>query len=912
MPQIFVDDDLYCPACGRTFKTPAGTRSHLTQSKHCSWYRRGKNPEGRRRTMRTPSPDPPELDLADDVPFAEPDIPVTDVVEDWDGEIYQFIPLDPDEPGPSSVPQQYRHPSDEDNSRIVDSHPTAGKVIRMNDNLHAKWKRSFGLATDSDGDIEMGGPDSSSAFAPFASELDWRIAEWVIKDGPGHKAFDRLLNIPGVRDRLGLSYTNIRGLNQIVDSIPERAGIWTSKTLSFPDRPTEKYLIRYRDPLNAIRALLGNPAHAKDIRDNRIYNEMWTGKWWTVIQTKLPTGASLAPVIIATDKTQLTQFSGGRSAYPVYLTLGNIPKALRRKPSQNACILLGYLSVDKIARKNLSKKSVTSRNQKLFHASMRMILQPLIAAGNDGMDVEGGDGKTRRVYPILASYVADYPEQCLVACSKYGTCPKCLRGAADLQEPLAGVPRTPDWTLEIIRGGEDTGTENKFHDYCMEHEVAGVHQPFWQGFPLTNISLSLTPDVLHQLYQGVFKHLVGWCQKLMTEAELDARIRSLPPSFGIRHFDKGISSLSQVSGKERKAMARILLGCLVGRLPVKGIRACRAILDFIYLSQYTTHDDGTLASLRNALEVWHENRDFFITATVREDFNIPKFHSLLHYVDSIQYFGTTDNYNTEMFERLHIDFAKNGWRASNRRDEFPQMITWLGRQEKISSFAAYQEWLESTRRLPQPPVVRTFTGQAIRLAKRPQLRDAVLPFTNLDVYHNFKFEPCALDPGAEADENDTEDPQTVISRPGLSSTPPRFDTVVVRIAANAEATGLSGTRAGRVKVLFQLPQKFDDNTPVPTNWPTSCLAYVEWYSSFSPRHDDNHTMYSISTVPLRANGFANASIVHLTDIRQTCQLFPKFGRADVDRDWTTDTVLDQCTAFYLNNWGSMYAYKSIW
>ncbi|KAJ7790991.1 hypothetical protein B0H14DRAFT_3115482 [Mycena olivaceomarginata] len=150
---------------------------------------------------------------------------------------------------------------------------------------------------------------------------------------------------------------------------------------------------------------------------------MWTGKWWTVIQlqTKLPTGASLAPVIIATDKTQLTQFSSGRSAYPVYLTLGNIPKALRRQ--------------------TLAKCLVTSRNQKLFHASMRMILQPLIAAGNDGMDVEGGDGKTRRVYPILASYVADYPEQCLVACSKYGTCPKCLRGAADLQEPLAGAPR---------------------------------------------------------------------------------------------------------------------------------------------------------------------------------------------------------------------------------------------------------------------------------------------------------------------------------------------------------------------------------------------------------------------------------------------------------------------------------------
>ncbi|EPS92501.1 hypothetical protein FOMPIDRAFT_1137703, partial [Fomitopsis schrenkii] len=63
------------------------------------------------------------------------------------------------------------------------------------------------------------------------------------------------------------------------------------------------------------------------------------------VQSFLPTGAAVAPVIIATDKTQLTQFSGNKSAYPVYMTLGNIPRSLRRKPSEHACILIGYLSV---------------------------------------------------------------------------------------------------------------------------------------------------------------------------------------------------------------------------------------------------------------------------------------------------------------------------------------------------------------------------------------------------------------------------------------------------------------------------------------------------------------------------------------------------------------------------------------
>ena len=33
----------------------------------------------------------------------------------------------------------------------------------------------------------------------------------------------------------------------------------------------------------------------------------------------------------------------------------------------------------------------------------------------------------------------------------------------------------------------------------------------------------------------------------------------------------------------------------------------------------------------------------------------------------------------------------DGWRASNQRDEFPQMIRWLSRQEKITTFEIYQK-----------------------------------------------------------------------------------------------------------------------------------------------------------------------------------------------------------------------------
>jgi hypothetical protein len=61
----------------------------------------------------------------------------------------------------------------------------------------------------------------------------------------------------------------------------------------------------------------------------------------------------------------------------------------------------------------------------------------------------------------------------------------------------------------------------------------------------------------------------------------------------------------------------------------------------------------------------------FLNLGASENFNFPKLHSLSHYMSSIQLFGSMDNYNMEQSERLHIDFAKNAYRALNHKDEYP-------------------------------------------------------------------------------------------------------------------------------------------------------------------------------------------------------------------------------------------------
>ncbi|EDR12092.1 uncharacterized protein LACBIDRAFT_311067 [Laccaria bicolor S238N-H82] len=134
---------------------------------------------------------------------------------------------------------------------------------------------------------------------------------------------------------------------------------------------------------------------------------MWTADWWWDTQKKLPIGLTIAAIILSTDKTHLSTFRGDKKAWPVYLTIGNIDKDKRHKPTAHATVLIGYLPVAKLD-------------------NYTEILAPIVEAGKDGVDVVCADSFIRRVFPLLAAYVADFPEQCLVACCKESYCPKCL------------------------------------------------------------------------------------------------------------------------------------------------------------------------------------------------------------------------------------------------------------------------------------------------------------------------------------------------------------------------------------------------------------------------------------------------------------------------------------------------------
>ncbi|KAF8228231.1 hypothetical protein L208DRAFT_1292600 [Tricholoma matsutake] len=239
-----MEADHHCPVCTRYFKTSHGLNSHLKTSRSCSWWKRGKLAE----VME-------ELDDEDLHGGA------IGVQEGDQGNPYYFINVPPnaaDEelfgqpgPGPSSQANQSRCLDEDDDEWHEEKDVGAGKVIRMDECLHDCWHQLF-REQDGDGDVVMRDDDGATTdkdnYAPFASEMDWRVAQWMVKDRIGHKSFDRFLAIPGVHlrpssEKLGLSFHNTHSLHQKIDLIPECAGLWSTKSLTFNDRPGYTYTI---------------------------------------------------------------------------------------------------------------------------------------------------------------------------------------------------------------------------------------------------------------------------------------------------------------------------------------------------------------------------------------------------------------------------------------------------------------------------------------------------------------------------------------------------------------------------------------------------------------------------------------------------------------------------------------------
>lgn len=149
-------------------------------------------------------------------------------------------------------------------------------------------------------------------------------------------------------------------------------------------------------------------------------------------------------VILGSDKMTVSVATGHVEYHLLYLSIGNPHNSIRRA-HQNAVTPIGFLAIPKCKHTNSSgvdgmtlTNSIAERKYDndlefrkfkrwLFHSSLAAILQPLRHGMTTPVVQRCPDGHYHRVIYDLSAFIANYPEQVMLACIVQNWCAKSVQ-----------------------------------------------------------------------------------------------------------------------------------------------------------------------------------------------------------------------------------------------------------------------------------------------------------------------------------------------------------------------------------------------------------------------------------------------------------------------------------------------------
>ncbi|KAH8979767.1 hypothetical protein EDB86DRAFT_3088545 [Lactarius hatsudake] len=516
-------------------------------------------------------------------------------------------------------------------------------------------------------------------------------------------------------------FSDAKHMYKTIDSTPLGGVAWESFSLQYNGiQPGEivlpwmqaDYDVWFRDPHTLVNDLLSNPDFKSDFdytpfqeymtdgvhRFQDLMSENWAWKQANIIaQDRKTHGSVFCPIILGSDKTTVSVATGHNEYWPIYLSIGNIRNNVRRAHC-NGVVLLGFFAIPKSTQELRDDTRFRKFRRQLLHSSLAMILKSLKAGMTTPEVTRFPDGHFRKVIYGLGPYIVDYPEQALLACTVQGWCPRCTSPADDLD--ATGHSCHSQAHTELLVKGFELGT------LWDEYGLVGDIVPFTDSFPRADIHKLLAPDLLHQLIKGTFKdHLVTWvCDYIKAKHPKKEARRilttliggtiALAPSFaGLRRFPEG-RNFKQWTGDDLKALMKVYIPAIKGHVPDEMVQTMRAFLEFCYLARRNILDTHSLAALHDALKRFHRHREIFRTTDVRDDgFNLPRQHSLVHYVKLIRAFGAPNGLCSSITESKHIKAVKEPWRRSSRFGALSQMLLTNQRLDKLAA-----AWVDFTDR----------------------------------------------------------------------------------------------------------------------------------------------------------------------------------------------------------------------
>ncbi|KAG2127113.1 hypothetical protein DEU56DRAFT_915826 [Suillus clintonianus] len=594
---------------------------------------------------------------------------------------------------------------------------------------HSKSGYLFGrgrnvLQEMEDHDSDQGRRRAINSSYPFVDQAEWQLAEFLIQRLT-QTDINKFLKLDWFKSRPSPSFKSADQLFGWIDALPSGPA-WQSTTLKFTNYTTIRPIeLIWRDGLEVVKDIFANPIfsnhmmydpHIVMVGSEREYGEFFTANrafaiqvWLFVsskaeslsaLQNNLPEGATIIPIILASDKTPVTRMSGGLEMHPVFLTIGNIQSEVRMKATAHAWSCVAFIPIPKF---DVHGDFQTLLHARLFHKCMDLIFAKCKVATRIGEYMPDPMGYLRHCFTPLVAYTADLPEAQLIACVSKSASPLTMATQSDFGSAQLFPRRTGDHTLKLIYDlcqRVDPWNVPLFQREAKALLLSGVHQPYWRDWPYADPSSFLPGELLHTCHKYFGDHPLKWCKEVVGEDELDARYKAHHKRVGTHHFGSGISHISQMTCREHRDIERTIVATIAGAANTTPnfVHAICFLTEFIYQAQSPIHTDSSIDDMVHSLGEFHRLKQAILDTGARRgksgtinNFSIPKIELFHSFAGSIKDIGSLLQFSADVSERLLITHCKFPFERTSRqaRNFTLQVVQILNRDETMCRFNLY-------------------------------------------------------------------------------------------------------------------------------------------------------------------------------------------------------------------------------
>ncbi|CDO69624.1 hypothetical protein BN946_scf184851.g12 [Trametes cinnabarina] len=314
----------------------------------------------------------------------------------------------------------------------------------------------------------------------------------------------------------------------------------------------------------------------------------------------------MAPLMFWSDATHLTSF-GSASLWPIYMYFGALLKYVRGMPTEFAAHHVAYIPslpdelqdyYMHVYGTTISADILTFCKRELMQKIWLLLLDDeFLNAYENGILVHCGDGVTRRIFPRILTYSADYPEKILLTALKplsKHPCPRCLvskdhiclAGTPDdmhdrrekQREDTPALRRVIKRARKLLFQGASLGSKRiqNLLDSRSLNPIQSAFSTRLARFGLNHYHL-FAPDLMHEfelgVWKGTFMHLLRLlvAQGGTAVQEFNGRMRQMPTfrRDTIRKFWHDVSARKQLAARDYEDFLACVMPAFEGLLPLE-------------------------------------------------------------------------------------------------------------------------------------------------------------------------------------------------------------------------------------------------------------------------------------------------------------------------------------------------------